>query len=260
MSACPVVLCRCAAALLCCVGMCASAGQNAAPTVTLYAEDYPPFSWADKVSGKATGLSADIVNELMARAGVPSTAAQIAPWARAMVLTATTPNSCLYTTARVPEREEHFQWIGPIGHNEWVLFARRQDHIVLHSVDDARPYRIGTFLGDASVTFLKERKLQVYATPTDRLNPGKLQMQRIELWSVGRLPGTYLLRELGISDVEPVLTFAQADMYLACQRDMDRDEVTHLNEVLRAMYRDGTVRRIYAKYGYEKEAPRLDAP
>jgi polar amino acid transport system substrate-binding protein len=231
----------------------------AAATVTLYTEDFPPFSWIDKSTGKITGLSADIVAELMRRAGMPATVPAVAPWARAMVLTSTTANACLYTTARVPEREANYQWVGPIGRNEWVLYARRADHITLRSLDDARRYQIGSFIGDASVTFLREHQLQVSVAAYSRLNPAKLHMQRIQLWSVGRLPGLYLQREMGITDFEPVLTFAQADMYLACHKGMDPAEIARLNDILRGMYRDGTVQRIYARYGYEKEAPRIEA-
>jgi len=254
MSACLAILRICVPVLLC-GGLTLA---RAAPPLTLYAEDYPPFSWTDKASGKAVGVSADIVNELMSRAGVAASAPAIVPWARAMMLTTSTANSCVYATARVPEREALYQWIGPIGRNEWVMFARSADHLVLHTLDDARPYQIGTFIGDASVAYLNEHRLQVHTTPSDRLNPPKLEKRRIGLWSVGRLPGLYLLREMGISDVEPVLSFTSADMYLACHRDFDPAQVARLNAMLRAMYADGTVRRIYARYGYEKEAPRLD--
>lgn len=239
---------------LLCLTLLASA--HAAEPVTLYTEDYPPFSWVDKSSGKVVGLSAEIVAELMLRAGVPTTQPIVAPWARAMVLTMSTANSCLYTTARVPEREDNYQWVGPIGQNNWVLFARRDDHIKLNSLDEAAGYQIGTFIGDASVTFLREHKLRVAIVPNDRLNPPKLQKQRIKLWSVGRMSGLFLQRELGIDDFEQVLSFAHAEMYLACHKDMDKAEVARLNDILHGMYRDGTIRRIYVQYGYEKEMPR----
>lgn len=232
---------------------------QAAQPITLIAEDYPPFSWIDKASNKPTGLSADIVAELMQRAGIATTTPAVVPWARAMVLADATPRACLYATARVPERESRYQWVGPIGHNEWVLFARRADHISLRGLGDARPYQIGSFISDASVTLLREHGLKVSAAPSDRLNPPKLQMGRIQLWSVGRMPGQYLQRELGISDFEEVLTVKRADMYLACHKDMDKNEIARLNDLLRGMLHDGSVQRIYARYGYEKEAPRPPA-
>lgn len=230
----------------------------AAPALTLYTEDYAPFNWADKATGKATGLSADIVAELMLRAGVGTTAPQVLPWARAMVLTDATAHSCLYTTARTPEREAQYQWIGPIARNDWMLFARREDHIALRTLDDARPYQVGTFISDAVIPLLQAHHIQVSIAASHRLNPPKLQMGRIQLWSVGRLPGLYLAREMGIADFEPVLSFVQLDMYLACHKSMDHAEAARLNEVLRGMYRDGTVQRIYGRYGYEKDTPRID--
>lgn len=253
MQAIPKFLRRGTAGLLC---LCALAG-GAAP-ITLYTEEYPPYNGTDVDSGKVRGLSVDIVNELMARAGLATSGPRVLPWARGLALTAANPDTCLYTAARVPERENLYQWIGPIGRSEWVLFARRDDHLVLRSLEDARPYQIGTYIGDISVTYLGERKFLVQAAASDRVNPQKLLKHRIDLWSVGRLPGLRLLRELGMDQFEPVLTFTQADMYLACSRNMDQADVARLNELLRAMYRDGTVHRIYARHGYEKEAPRLE--
>jgi len=236
----------------------AASARAAAAPVVLYTEDYPPYNWRDKASGQASGLSADIVTELMQRAGVATTQAAVVPWARALVLTAATANTCLYSTARTPERESSYAWVGPIGRNEWVLFARRDDHIALRTLDDARPYQIGSFISDAAIPLLQQHQLQLSVAASNRSNPPKLQMQRIQLWSVGRLPGLYLLNEMGIADMEPVLSFIQFDMYLACHKGMDKADITHLNDTLRGMYRDGTVQRIYARYGYEKDAPRLE--
>jgi polar amino acid transport system substrate-binding protein len=239
------------AALL--LGLCGHA--LAQQSITLYTEEYAPFNWRDKESGDITGLSTDIVTDLLKRAGIAHAAPVSVPWARGLALTAANPNTCLFTAARVPEREALYQWVGPIGRSAWVLFARKADHIVLRSVDDARRYRIGTYIGDASVTFMRERGIKIEAAASDRLNPSKLQKRRIDLWSVGRLPGLKLLRELGIGEMEAVLTFTEADMYLACSRDLAPGTVARLNATLKAMYADDTVKRIYTRYGYRKDAP-----
>lgn len=239
-----------------CTLLLAGAARASEP-ITLYTEDYPPFNWTDKASGKVTGLSVDIVAELMQRAGLATVGPLLLPWARALTQTTRTPHTCLYVTARTPEREAKFQWIGPISRNDWVLFARRSDHIVLHKLDDAKPYQIGSSIGDASAAVLLEHQLDVTTASSERLNPAKMQRGRIQLWSIGRLPGLYMLREMGITDFEPVLTFIQADMYLACNRSMADGEAVRLNEIVRGMYRDGTVQRIYKQYGYEAEAPHL---
>jgi polar amino acid transport system substrate-binding protein len=239
------------AALL--LGLCGHALAQQA--ITLYTEEYAPFNWRDKESGEITGLSTDIVAELFKRAGVAHAAPVSVPWARGLALTAANPGTCLFTAARVPEREALYQWVGPIGRSAWVLFARKADHIVLRSVDDARRYRIGTYIGDASVTFMRERGIKIEVAASDRLNPSKLQKRRIDLWSVGRLPGLKLLHDQGIVDMEAVLTFTEADMYLACSRDLAPGTVAQLNTTLKAMYADDTVKAIYARYGYRKDAP-----
>jgi polar amino acid transport system substrate-binding protein len=237
----------------------AAAGPQAAAPLTLYTEDYPPFNWRDGTTGKATGLSVDIVNELLLRAGVSVAAFNLVPWARGMAQTGANPNTCLFSTTRTPQREASFTWIGPIARNEWVMFARSDENIVLRSLVDARRYQVGTIIDDAIIPFLLDKQMKLSQVGSHRQNLIKLRARRIELWATGRLPGLHVLRTLGIEDVEPVYSIAQYDLYLACHKDSNKAEIKRLNEVLRGMYRDGTVQRIYAYYGYDKEVPRVDA-
>ncbi len=182
------------------------------------------------------------------------------PWARALAQALAEPGACVFSAARSPERETRFQWIGPIGRNEMVIYARRADKIRLRSLDDARPYRIGTYLGDASSNYFVSGGFRIEPAASNRLNPQKLHMGRIDLWPVGRLSGLAMLREQGLTDLEPVLSFDRADMYLACNRAMPAPQAALLNSTLRTMYQDGTVRAIYASYGFDADAPRLDPP
>lgn len=59
------------------------------------------------------------------------------------------PNYGVFVTARLPEREELFKWVGPIGPDDWVLLARGDSPINLTSLDQARQYNIGAYKGDA---------------------------------------------------------------------------------------------------------------
>ena len=235
----------------------ASAAQAA--KVHLYTEEYPPFNWTDQASGKVVGIAADIVKTLFERSAVAATGADLVPWARAYSTTLATPNSCLFSTARIAEREQQFSWVGPIGHNEVVMFARRADHVVLPDIDAARPYRVGSYFADATVEFLKERKFTLDIAPAARFNPQKLLMHRIDLWATGRLPGLFLLRQMGITDIEPVLRYDSADLYLACHRSLDGAILARLNATLKLMTHDGTLARIYAHYGFEGELPAFAA-
>jgi polar amino acid transport system substrate-binding protein len=224
--------------------------------LTLLTEEYAPYNWT-RQGGQLTGISTDIVNALMQRAGMPMKGPRVLPWARAMALTTLQDNTCVYTAARTPEREGQFQWVGPIASLEWVLFARTADKVHLPNLAAAKPLRIGTYIGNASVALLRTQGLTIEETSSDKYNPVKLNMRRIDLWAVGRVPGILLLRQNKISGIEPVYSISKTDMYLACNPELDPTVVAHLNKVLRDMYADHTIASIYASYGFAAETPAL---
>jgi polar amino acid transport system substrate-binding protein len=244
-------LSTCVCACLC-TYMCANAVAAPAETA-LYTLEWPPYSTADQEHKKGDGISIDIVNELMRRSGMAASAPKVVPWARALAVTELQSNSCVVPVARTGDRESKYQWIGPIGQSEWAFFARSKDHLTINRIDDARSYRIGTIIGDLSVSYLQEKKIQLDLTTSDALNIKKLEAKRIDLWSSARLPGLEFLRENKVDDIEPVFTYLKVDLYLACQRTMEKSDVARLNDMLKAMYADGTIRNIYGRYGYENE-------
>ena len=63
----------------------------------------------------------------------------------------------MFVTARLPEREELFKWVGPIGPDDWVLLARGDNPINLTSTDRARQYTVGAYKGDAIAEHRKAR-------------------------------------------------------------------------------------------------------
>ncbi len=223
--------------------------------VALYTEEFPPYNMT--VNGKVAGISTDLVSRLFNSTGIATQEVKVVPWTRGLQLTATQADSCLFTTARVAERENAYTWIGPIARAEWVLFARKKDHLKPRTLEDVRHLKIGTYLGDMSITYLRERGFNVESTGTDKHNPAKLRAGRIDLWSVSRLPGAAILKEQGYDDMEPVLTFTSVDMYLACSPDMPKQTVKRLNAGLRQLFLNGSVERIYQHYGYKDAVPVL---
>ena len=244
----------CLAVAMIVLGACARASTLA--PLTLLTEEYAPYNWTQQ-SGQLTGISTDIVNTLMQRARMPMLGPKVVPWARAIALTAVQDRTCVYTAARTPEREALFQWVGPIANLEWVLFARAADKVHLPNLAAAKPLRIGTYIGNASVALLRTQGLTIDETSSDKYNPVKLNLGRIDLWAVGKVPGILMLRQSKMAGIEPVYTISKTDMYLACNAELDRSVVAHLNKVLREMYADHTIAGIYARYGFAGETPVL---
>ena len=76
----------------------------------------------------------------------------------------------MFVTARLPEREELFKWVGPIGPDDWVLLARGDSPINLTSLDQARQYTVGAYKGDAIAEHLEGQGLQPVLALRDQEN------------------------------------------------------------------------------------------
>ncbi|PXX43628.1 substrate-binding periplasmic protein [Aquitalea magnusonii] len=230
--------------------LCSQLGQAAA-ALKLLTEDYPPFNMVGQ-GGHISGLSTEIVQELFHRAGV-SYGISLLPWIRAFNLTVLEANTCLYSTTRTDSREHQFKWIGPLVENPWVLYARADNRHAILALEDARPFKIGGYAGDATSQYLIDRGFDVDLANTDQLNVKKLLAGRIDFWATGKYLGASLLVRENASHVRPVLTFNTTLLYLACNPAMPDSQVQQLNELLRGMQRDGTLARINAKYLNQKD-------
>ena len=218
--------------------------------LTLATEEYPPYNMSDP-KGQAIGISTQIVKALLAEAGLSYDLA-IFPWARAIAMARAQPNTCVYSMSRTPEREPHYQWIGPLVYNDWALFALADAPASARPkrLDELMDARIGSYKGDAIVSYLQKRGHRVDVASSDDVNPKKLQLGRIDYWATGRLIGQYWLQQQGIQGIEPVLNFNRTDMYLACNSLMPDELVKRLNTTLVNMDKQGVIKKIYAGFGY----------
>jgi polar amino acid transport system substrate-binding protein len=225
---------------------CTVARAEPAPRLYLTTETSAPYSMRE--GDRVTGIGTDMVREIMARSGI-AYSIDLLPWKRAYTAALERRDACVYSTTRTPEREPHFKWIGPIGEAEWVLMGRAGRHFDLHSLDDARAYRVGTYNGDARDQFLRARGFNVDPAPIDSINPRKLMMGRIDLWAASIRRDSLTVDRMGYAGkVVPVFVFNRIRVYLACNRAVPDALVTRMNGALEAMERDGTTRAIVHKY------------
>ncbi len=219
--------------------------------LTIYTEEYPPYNMMEPTTETVTGVSTDIVRELIRRAKQDHDILLV-PWQRAISLAQAQPDSCVYSMSRTEPREPLYKWIGPLVQNEWVLFGRVEDDLKLKKLEDAARYRIGSYQGDAIVQYLQERGFLVDVAINDRLNPAKLAARRIDLWGTGKLIGQYILRQEKVIGIQPILTFNRTEMYLACNKAMPDKRAEQFNTLLHALEKDGTINQIYSQYGYQR--------
>lgn len=229
------------------LAFCGSVLAQAQQRLVLTTEEYPPYNMSD-AQGRVVGISTEIVKILLETAGVDYEVA-VFPWARAIAIARTQVNTCVYSMSRTPEREDLYRWIGPLVANDWALFARSGSSRPMH-LEEVLNMRIGSYQGDAIVSYLQTRGYLVDVAPGDDANPKKLLAGRIDYWATGRLIGQYRLKQQGISGIEPVLTFNRTEMYLACNKQLPEEQVKLLNATLQQLDRKGTIKKIYAAAGY----------
>ncbi len=229
------------------------AHAQAPDRINLLTENFPPYNMADDGKNFArdehiTGIAADIVREMFKRAGIDYTLTLRFPWERIYGMALEQPNYGVFVTARLPEREELFKWVGPIGPDDWVLLARGDSPINLTSLDQARQYNIGAYKGDAIAEHLDGQGLQPQLALRDQENVKKLIDGKIDLWATGDPAGRYLARQDGVTGLKRVLRFDSAELYLALNKQVADETVQKLQKALDQMRSEGVIDEINARY------------
>ncbi|WP_422776867.1 substrate-binding periplasmic protein [Pseudomonas mediterranea] len=222
-------------------------------SLVLLTENFPPYNMAKNGKNFAQdenihGIAVDIVREIFKRADITYSLTLRFPWERIYKLALENPGYGVFVMARLPEREALFKWVGPIGPDDWILLARADSKIALDSLEQARPYRIGAYKGDAIAETLGKQGLKPVVVLRDQDNARKLVNGQIDLWATGDPAGRYLARQEGVSDLKTVLRFNSAELYLALNKDVSDDVVARLQKALDELRKEGAVDAIMARY------------
>jgi polar amino acid transport system substrate-binding protein len=202
--------------LFCAAGL-ALLAQPALADILVTTEEYPPFNMSDH--GEITGTATALVKTMFEKAGIPYHI-QSLPWQRAYNMALADKDTCVYSTTVTEERQTLFEWVGPLVHNNWVLFARA-DRAPPANLEAAKGQVIGGYNGDAITLFLQNQGYTVDVAPRDDVNPSKLLNGRLDYWATGSELGAFEARAQGITGIKPVLTFKEAVMALACNKATD---------------------------------------
>jgi polar amino acid transport system substrate-binding protein len=222
-------------------------------SVVLLTENFPPYNMAtnDKNyarEGDLKGIAVDVVREMFKRANINYNLTLRFPWARIYKLAMDNPNYGVFVTARLPERERLFKWVGPIGPDDWVMLAKADSSITLGSLEDAKQYRIGAYKGDAIAEHLSGQGVTLQTTFRDQENALKLQKGEIDLWATGEPAGRYLAKQEGVTGLKTVLRFQTAQLFLALNPETPDEVVSRLQEALDKMHAEGYVDKVLSSY------------
>ncbi|MDO9577269.1 MAG: transporter substrate-binding domain-containing protein [Candidatus Cloacimonadales bacterium] len=133
------------------------AEENSQSNLRIITEEFAPFNFSK--AGVVTGQSTDVVKAIMKHLGL-DIEIQIMPWSDGYEFTLANADVALYSTSRTQERENLFQWLGPIGSDEYIFYALKDSDLKLESLEEAK--KIGTIAvvkHDARQQFLQKNGL-----------------------------------------------------------------------------------------------------
>lgn len=222
-------------------------------SLVLLTENFPPYNMSEGGTNYArdkniSGIAVELVREMFKRAGVDYSLTLRFPWERIYKTALEKPGYGVFCTARLPERENDFKWVGPLGPDDWVMLARADSSISLNSLEDAKAYTVGAYKGDAISEHLNKQGLQPISALRDQENPQKLMKGEIDLWATGDPAGRYLAKQQGVSGLKNVLRFDSAQLYLALNKETSDALVAKLQAALESMRADGFAAEVEQRY------------
>jgi polar amino acid transport system substrate-binding protein len=221
-----------------------------AHALTLITEENPPLNYTE--GGRVIGYATAVVTEMGKRARIPLKFA-VMPWAKGYVAAQAGRDNCLYSTARLENRENLFQWVGPIAFNRWGVYGRTDFAAEIRSLEDLKPHRIGAVTFDAKADYLKAQSVvNLLLVDDDRANPPRLFLPKtdanyIDLW-VTSLRGAKQTAGGRLKDIKLVYTIRDVPSWLACSPYVPREVIGKLRGALASMDKDGTLQRIADRY------------
>lgn len=215
----------------------------------LVTEEYPPVSFMR--DGRPSGFVTDMVREIAARQGVPDTI-RLTSWKNAYAMALLHPKVILFSAERTPEREGLFQWVGPVGRNRAILYAKKGAGIRAASLDEAkRVSAIATTTNWFTEQMLKGAGFTNLASaPDPRTNVRQLMNgeAQLSIFTDITIPEIVAAAGYRMQDLEPVLTVSRTDFYIAMSRDTPAEVVRAWQSTLDSMKKDGSFEAIYRRY------------
>jgi polar amino acid transport system substrate-binding protein len=209
-------------------------------TLTYYTEQLPPYNYQE--NGTLKGISVDLLESVTEELGAKVDRQQVhlVSWTEGYQAALTQPGTVLFSTARTPEREQTFNWAGPIYTDREVLFAKRDRVITLQSPEDLKGHQIGVTGGDIAIQQLLDIGVnQNQLVPESNVTAliAKLESGEIDLWACPEASGRYFAEQMtgNYYSYAVVYHLQPEDVYYAFSKDVPDSTVQSFQQALDAV-------------------------
>jgi polar amino acid transport system substrate-binding protein len=200
--------------------------------LTLYTENSAPNNYLADDGKTVRGIAAERVEAAFKKTGI-TYVINLTSWSRALNMAKMQPNACVFSTAKLPEREPYFQWVAPVAQSDWYLWGRAGS-LKPVSLDEIRANKVVCdLLGDAPGRYLLNNGVKVVSSDSHEICVRNVLRGFADYWSTSLQAGTAELTRLGMKDqMVPLLQFQHQDLYLACNPSVSRVTVEQLRAAL----------------------------
>ena len=212
----------------------ACAGPVQTNKLRVLTEEYPPYNYTGD-NGTLTGSSTALVKAIIGKLGL-DTKIEVLPWAQAYEQVLSNPNVALFSTARTPEREGDFMWVGPLGSYENWLYAKKGSMVRVNSLDEAKAVSSIAAVKDEAGQQKLARLGFINFAFTDSTADGlrKLMSGEADLWLGTQADVELVAKKAGVdaTQIEPAVFVHKVDLYIAFNKNMPAATVEQWQKAL----------------------------
>ena len=237
------------AAAFFCTSFCSGMAETAETLPRLLTLPYPPYTIESGL--RAPGALGEIVVNMSKRMGLPPTAVEFYPWARAQMLAQTQQHSVIFPMDRSPKREGEYRWIVQlhcrvVGYVALSSFVGDLDH-----GESLAPFRVGILRASPSQALLKGLTLTGIIEGNDYADLAKmLQKHVIDVIYGTQDISVFELTRAGLksSEIKIGKPSLSRGLWLAGNLAMPDAEVAQWKRAFDQVTRDGTYSETLRKY------------
>jgi len=223
-----------------------------AQEITIFVDNWPPYNFTK--NGRIVGISTELIELALQNSNIQYKLVPH-PFKRALLTVERTPNTMLYTVARIPQREDMFAWIGPLHPRELYLYKLKdRTDIQINDIADLKKYQTGVLSGGSVEQFFISNGFHEdnYHLTTDYEQLLKMFFaKRIDLIPGDPLDIEYQMNVLKYeySNIETAtLLTEEGGYYMIANKDTPASIISTIQRSLEGVLASGVKNQIIKKY------------
>lgn len=240
---------------------------DSSTSLNLYTEEFPPYNY--KNGDQIVGINHDIVMSACELSNIKCKTTLL-PWLRAVRDAKSDSHAGIYSIARRKDREDNWQWIGPLLSSQVCLYkSKNRTDIVIETKEDLSKYTLGVSTSFAYPDKLvelgfKERinKFTYLSLQSKMLSVDRNKVD-LMLGSVNTMALQLKLLNRKVEEFTPVWHIKLPDdtgNYLALNKEVPAAVVDSLNNSFNTLRAQGSFQKIKQKYINTQASTEMEAP